>query len=399
MSDNKYLPPKGFRDIQPGDSLVRRKIINLASELALSFGFLPIETPTVEYKSVLMNKYGQEADKLIFDFQDRGGRWLALRYDQTVPLARYINRFRPKLPFKRYQIQPEFRAENPQKGRYREFTQIDFDIVGDSSFVSDVEILLLSALFFEKLGLNVIFYYNSRQLLYQMFATAGVPKPACSRTAQIIDKIDKIPATKVKQELNEKAGLKPEIISSLWRLLSQAKANQNMAKIIDLVGQLTKIKFEFSPFLVRGLDYYTDLIFEARFADSQSSLAGGGRYDQLIKQANQYLPAVGIAFGLDRIAEAIKVKNPPPEIIDIVVLVLDYGLFDYAFKVARFLRGQKKKVYLYPQTDKVLKKGLKYALSAGAKEVVFIGPDEKNGNYLTLKNLRTQKQKKLKLNQ
>ncbi len=399
MSDNKYLPPKGFRDIQPGDSLVRRKIINLASELALSFGFLPIETPTVEYKSVLMNKYGQEADKLIFDFQDRGGRWLALRYDQTVPLARYINRFRPKLPFKRYQIQPEFRAENPQKGRYREFTQIDFDIVGDSSFVSDVEILLLSALFFEKLGLNVIFYYNSRQLLYQMFDTAGVPEPAYSRTAQIIDKIDKIPATKVKQELNEKAGLKPEIISSLWRLLSQAKANQNMAKIIDLVGQLTKIKFEFSPFLVRGLDYYTDLIFEARFADSQSSLAGGGRYDQLIKQANQYLPAVGIAFGLDRIAEAIKVKNPPPEIIDIVVLVLDYGLFDYAFKVARFLRGQKKKVYLYPQTDKVLKKGLKYALSAGAKEVVFIGPDEKNGNYLTLKNLRTQKQKKLKLNQ
>ncbi|NOY14609.1 MAG: histidine--tRNA ligase [bacterium] len=398
MTDANYLPPKGFRDIAPDEALKRKQVIALASKLAQSFGFVPIETPTIEYKKTLMGKYGDEADRLIFDFTDRGGRQVALRYDQTVPLARYINRFRPKLPFKRFQIQPSFRAEKPQKGRYREFTQIDFDIVGDDSFISDAEILWLTAEFFQQLGLKVSIYYNSRQLLYQTLAKAKIDKDKFSTIAQTIDKLDKTAEDKVKQELAGK-GLTPQTIKVLWQQLKQVKPDSRLAKTIDIIKPLVDVSFIFSPFLVRGLDYYTGLIFEVKLDGLASSLGGGGRYNKLIRQANDYLPAVGIGIGLDRITDLLQAqKNYQVAQADIVILVLSDAVFGYAFQAAASLRKQGLKVFLYPKTDKVLKKGFKYAQAIKAPKVAFIGEDEKAGSYITIKDTKTNTQKKVKLN-
>ncbi len=397
MSSNNFLPPRGFRDIQSTEAQRRQEVIQIARQLAESFGFLPIETPTVEYRSILMGKYGQEADKLIFDFTDRGGRQVALRYDQTVPLARYVNRFRPALPFKRYQIQPSFRAEKPQKGRYREFVQIDFDIVGDASDISDAEILWLTAALFDKLGLSVTVYYNSRQLLYSLFQEAGVPQNEYLRVAQIIDKLDKIAVDEVQSQLQE-MGLRVSVIKKLWQLFKKARPTAELEKTIALVQPGVKAKFLFSPYLVRGLDYYTGLIFEVKTSNQNVSLAGGGRYDKLIRQGSDYLPAVGVGIGLDRLVEVLQEKEKKAADLEMVVLVLDEKVFDYAFKVVDILRRKGKKVLIYPDASKALKKGLKYALSLGAKEVIFLGPDEKKGKYLTLKNLATKEERKVEVN-
>ncbi len=396
MSNNNFLPPRGFRDIQPAEAQRRQEVIQTARQLAESFGFLPIETPTVEYRSTLMGKYGQEADKLIFDFTDRGGRQVALRYDQTVPLSRYVDRFRPALPFKRYQIQPSFRAEKPQKGRYREFIQIDFDIVGDASNISDAEILWLTAALFDKLGLSVTVYYNSRQLLYTLFREAGVPREEYLRVAQIIDKLDKIAVEEVQSQLQE-MGLKVSVIKKLWRLFKKAQPTAELEKAIALVHPRVKAKFQFSPYLVRGLDYYTGLIFEVKTSNQNVSLAGGGRYDKLIKQGSDYLPSVGVGIGLDRLVEVLQEKEKKAADLEMVILVLDEKVFDYAFQVADILRRKEKKVLVYPNASKALKKGLKYALSLGAKEVVFLGPDEKKGEYLTIKDLDKKSEKQIKL--
>ncbi len=399
MNQDTYLPPRGFRDITPEEAYIRYQVANLAANLAQSFGFVPIETPTVEYKSVLMGKYGEEADKLIFDFTDRGGRQVALRYDQTVPLARYINRFRPPLPFKRYQIQSSFRAEKPQKGRSREFTQIDFDIVGDDGFVSDAEILWLTANFFDALNLPVTIYYNSRQILYAIFNQSNVPQNLYLKTAQIIDKLDKLPKTRVTNQLSQ-AGLSNQTIQTLWTNLAQAKPDDNLNRTIKLITPYTKTNFAFEPFLVRGLDYYTGLIFEVKLKNAPGSLAGGGRYDRLIKQDNRYLPAVGVGIGLDRVVEVLKTTNRfLPLQIDAVILVLSDTVFDYAFQVANILRRKNKIVTFYPDSQKALKKGYKYAKNLNARQVIFIGPDEKNKSYVTIKDIKTNKQTQTPLNQ
>ena len=399
MNTTTYLPPRGFRDITPEEAYTRRQVINLAANLAQSFGFVPIETPTVEYKSILMGKYGEEADKLIFDFTDRGGRQVALRYDQTVPLARYINRFRPPLPFKRYQIQSSFRAEKPQKGRSREFTQIDFDIVGDDGFVSDAEILWLTANFFEALNLPVTIAYNSRQILYAIFNQSNIPKDLYLKTAQVIDKLDKLPKTQVQNQLG-RIGLSDQTINTLWANLSQAEPDDNLKRTIELIAPYTKTNFIFESFLVRGLDYYTGLIFEVKLTNAPGSLAGGGRYDQLIKQDNRYLPAVGVGIGLDRVVEVLKTTNRfSPLQIDAVILVLSDTVFDYAFQVANILRRKNKNITFYPNPQTALKKGYKYAKNLNAKQVIFIGPDEKNQSYITIKNIKTNKQTQIPLNQ
>ncbi len=398
MTKLNYLPPKGFRDIQPVKASVRQKIIKKAYDLALSFGFNLIETPTIEYRSVLMGKYGQEADKLIFNFTDRGGRQVALRYDQTVPLGRYVNRFRPKLPFKRCQIQPAFRAEKPQKGRYREFVQIDFDIVGDGSLASDAEILLMTAKLFDSLKLPTMIYFNSRPDLYALFRSVKLAKKDYARAAQIIDKLDKRSDIDVQQELKSQLNLTSGQVDDLWSAFNQAKPNSRLTQVLSLIGKLTQAKFIYSPFLARGLDYYTDLIFEAKADSGSTSVAGGGRYDKLIKQTGNYLPAVGVGIGLDRIVNLLQVSQSfQPEAVDSVVLILSDEVIDYAFWVADKLRQSNQKVFLYPPTNKIMVKGWKYAQEIKAKQVVFVGQDEKKGGYITIKRLDDKKQSQLKL--
>ncbi|KKU02651.1 MAG: Histidyl-tRNA synthetase, partial [Candidatus Amesbacteria bacterium GW2011_GWC2_45_19] len=265
---------------------------------------------TLEYAEVLLGKSGTEAEKLMYLFKDPGGRDVGLKYDLTVPLARVMTQY-PNLPkpFKRYQIQPAFRAENTQKGRYREFYQCDIDTVGTASPLADAEILAvisdsLTALGFKEFKIRI----NSRQIL---FGTTGD-----LNVLQSIDKLDKKSVDEVRDELKQK-NISGSEITNIFAKLETAQPNDNLRQIIDLAQKLGAKNIKFDARLVRGLDYYTGAIFETLVTEPKvGSITGGGRYDNLIKSlGGPDLPAVGTSFGLDRICDVIKELNLWPDAV------------------------------------------------------------------------------------
>jgi len=285
------VTPKGFRDIEPNLAKKRREAIAKISDVLEEFGFVPLETPTVEFAETLLGKYGEE-EKLIYQFSDRGGRDLALRYDLTVPLARFIANnlgVIEKGPFRRYQTGQVFRGENPQAGRYREFTQFDFDSVGSASLEEDAKVIAAIISSARKVGLN-----EAQLAINDRKNFEGLP----IEDVRAIDKIYKVGKENTKKELLD--------------FVEKTKPTEDLTKIFEILEKTYSLAegkdFFFDPTLARGLDYYTGVIFELKPTGKSEELTigGGGRYDNLIGMfAGKDIPAVGFSFGLDRLIELL----------------------------------------------------------------------------------------------
>ena len=302
--------PKGFKDFAPALAKRRREVTSKIVQVLEEFEFVPIETPTIEFADTLKGKYGEE-ERLIYEFEDRGGRKLALRYDLTVPLARYVATYNPPLPFRRYQIGQVFRGENPQKGRFREFTQLDFDSVGSDDPKEDATIIAATIKSLEVLGIKFFkVLINDRNIFYNlpkdpMFADKDIPS-----VVRIVDKLKKIGRDGVTDELAEKVtGGDISEAASILCTIEDSPPTDNLNAIFSALEDLgiDKQKYEFSPTLARGLDYYTGMIIEAEIEGyAGGSVGGGGRYDNLIGSfAKKDIPAVGFSFGLDRLLEIL----------------------------------------------------------------------------------------------
>jgi histidyl-tRNA synthetase len=384
---------KGFRDFLPQESRKRQFVINTLKDVFSSYGFEPLETPSLEYEEILTGKYGEEGDKLMYRFKDNGERNVAMRYDQTVPLSRVVAQYQNDLPFpfKRYQIQPVWRAENTQKGRFREFLQCDIDTVGTTSVFADAEILAIINDSFEALGFkDFTLLVNDRSIF------SDLPQKAIIS----IDKLKKIGSDAVKKEL-EAMGVRGEKLDEL----TNAKVPENLQEIMDAAEEfgVDKNRIQFEPTLARGLDYYTGIIIEVEVKDySVGSVGGGGRYDNLIGMfAGRQIPAVGFAFGFDRIVEAMNEQKLFPENLmstQLLVTIFSPSLLDNAIEACYKLRASGIATELYLDPNAKIEKQLKYADQKGITYAVIIGDEEAKGNNVILKNLKTRSQETLSLN-
>jgi len=348
---------KGFRDFLPKDAKKREYVINTLKKVFESYGFEPLETPSLEYEEILNGKYGEEGDKLMYKFKDNGDRNVALRYDQTVPLARVVAQYQNDLPmpFKRYQIQNVWRAENTQKGRYREFVQCDIDTVSSPSLKADAEIIACALECIKKLGFkNAKVLVNDRSIFNSI-------KPTY---ISAIDKLEKIGKESVVKEFIEKGMDKEEaekVIDSFDKAEPTETLNQ-LFKNLEEMGLEKNKDFVFKASLARGLDYYTGLIFEIVCDDyPYGSLAGGGRYDKLIGMfAGKQIPAVGVAFGFDRVMEAMEELGLFPAGLDVTKVLVTNTNEKKALQIAEELRKNEINTEVYLD-EKDLEKQLKYA--------------------------------------
>jgi len=401
----KLIEPRtlpGFRDFLPETLRIRKKVIAIFTEIFEKYGFQPLETPTLEYQDILLGKYGEEAEKMMYLFKDNGGRDVGLRYDLTVPTARILAQYTnlPK-PFKRYQVQSAWRAEKPQKGRYREFTQCDIDTFGTSSPLADAEIIAviqecLSGVSFSKFTIRI----NSRQVLFKTMEDAGVPKDKTLSAIQSIDKLDKKTANEVEKELIDK-GLRSGVIKEIFAGLKSAIPNDNLNQIFAYLEKfdVPKDSYKFDPILSRGLDYYTGSIFETAVTEPKiGSITGGGRYDDLIGQFNgQPTPAVGTTMGLDRTVDVIQELNLWPDLprcsTKVLVTIFSPELLNKSLEIDSLLYKNKINTEIYLDPEAKLDKQLKYADQKGIPFVLIIGPEEAAKNQVTIKNLATKSQK------
>jgi len=389
VSEVQVQTLKGFRDIPPEEALKRGRVVSLLKSVFKSYGFVPLETPTLEYAEILEGKYGSEADKLIYKFKDRGGRMVALRYDQTIPLARYVAQNRRSLvfPFKRYQIASVFRAEKPQAGRLREFTQIDIDTVGTSSTLADAEIVATTITALQLLGVP-----DFKVMINDRAIFGNLPLGAI----QTLDKLEKIGREATIAELDRKG-------FDGRKVLKEAAAKEPTAALKEIFRFLEQFGFdrklwEFDPLLARGLDYYTGAIFEVKISKQKTSLAGGGRYDNLIGIfLGEKIPATGISFGLDRLMAVVpeKTYRDIPFQPRVLVTVFSPELLNYSIRLFDQVQGQGIETELYLDPTAKLDKQLKYADRKGIPLVLIVGPEEARANRVTLKNLKERTQQTL----
>lgn len=399
MQNNNLQPLKGFRDFLPTEKR-RRDFVATAIKRAFErYGFEPLETPTLEYASLLLGKYGDEADKLVYSFTDRGERQVALRYDQTVPTARVLAQYRSELPkyFRRYQIQNVFRADKPQKQRYREFTQCDCDIFDSTSPLADAEILAVFSSVYQELGFReFVIEVNDRSSLtaaIEPFATEAVNTMSIIQT---IDKLDKQTKEEVTAELVTK-GLTQDAAADVLSSIAKQQPSAALQTIIDVAIALGVPKdwIKFNPALARGLDYYTGLIFEGKVNGFSGSVGAGGRYDKLIEQLSGVsIPAVGFGIGFDRTVEVATELNLLPENLNttkVLVTLFDETTQAESLKIATALRNNNVPTEVYPTLDK-LGKQFKYADQKGIPYVIIIGSDELSQGKVTLKNMQSGEQ-------
>jgi len=388
---------KGFRDFLPEQKRVRDWVKNTITKAFQIHGFEPIETPTLEYAELLLGKYGSEADKMVYTFEDRGKRKVGMRYDQTMPTARVLAQYSHTLPkyFRRYQIQNVFRAENTQKGRYREFTQCDCDLFGSTSPLADAEILSVFYATYKALGLDITIRINDRTSLFEAIKPFETADVSVFSIIQSIDKLDKLSQDDVMKELEEK-GLEIENTTAVVNTVNRIPLSKNCQEIMGYAMDLgvPEEALEFVPSLARGLDYYTGLIFEGVIPEiSGGSVGGGGRYDNLIKQlGGPELSAAGFAIGFDRTIEALEELNLLPSFEStarVLVTVFNPECIEASTGIARDLRAQGIATELYPHTKDALGKQIKYANDKKVPYVIVIGPDEVKKEIITLKNMRT----------
>ncbi len=394
--NNKIEPRllKGFRDYGPMEQLTRQQVFTKIQSVFERFGFLPLSTPVLEYKDILMGKYGED-EKLVYSFKDKGDREVAMRYDLTVPLARYVaqNQGQLTLPFKRYQIAPVWRADNPQKGRLREFYQCDVDAVGTDSILSDVDVIACLCSALEAVGVK---NYRVRLNDRSVFKDFSVD------TIRAIDKIDKIGLDGIVKEMQD-AGISDDEIARAKELVGgNGAAPENVKKIIELLSNYgLQGKVEFDASIARGLDYYTGTVFEIFLDDAKDfgSVCSGGRYDGLVDQfSDKPLPAVGGSIGVDRLLQALEEMGALSLVQPIKALILNQNenLQKEYLKFASELRAQGVNVEFYYETTK-LDKQFKYAESKGIPFAVIIGEEEAKSGKAQLKNLETREQNELSL--
>ena len=414
---------KGMRDFLPQRMILRNYVTDQLRKVFERYGFEPLQTPAVEYAETLEGKYGEEADKLIYKFEDRGGRDVGLRYDLTVPLSRIVAMY-PDLPkpFKRYQIAPVWRAERPQKSRYREFYQCDVDIVGCNSMVADAEVVTIAYESLRQLGFKAFrILINNRKILHAMSELAGISADQVAGVWRAVDKWDKIGRDGVRGDLSE-MGLADETIERLFALLG---TNGSPAEVLQAIGEkvagvpageagvrelrdlvsfltLAEVPSEFYQIdlhMVRGLDYYTGPIFEIVVDEPKiGSLSGGGRYDHLIGLlGGAESPAVGLSLGLERLIDVIdELGMAPAEIrstvTTVLVTVFDRERQSASLSVASNLRAAQINCEVYLGSEKLATQ-LRYANKKNIPLAVILGPDEVERGQVVLKNLLTGDQK------
>ncbi len=421
--------PKGTRDFGQIEMARRNYIFNTIKSVFSLYGFQQIETPAMENLSTLMGKYGEEGDKLLFLIQNSGEKAAlapekGLRYDLTVPFARYVVQHREEIsfPFKRFQIQPVWRADRPQKGRYREFYQCDVDVIGSDSLIGELELIQIVEEVYRRLGIRVCLHINNRKILAGIAEVIGAPDKIVDITVAI-DKLDKIGVEAVNEELKER-GLSYEAVAALQPLLNLSgtsaeklealkdilanseiglKGVAEMEEVFDLIEATgVKLNIELDLCLARGLNYYTGAIFEVKALDAQiGSITGGGRYDNLTGIFG--LPGVsgvGISFGADRIYDVLtELDLFPKELLSATqALFATFGNEElyYALRWAKELRAQNIAVEVYPEPTK-MKKQMGYADAKQIPFVAIVGGDEMAQNKVMLKNMTTGEQKLVEL--
>src|SRR3989338_8669859 len=387
---------KGFRDFLPEDAMKRQYAIDIIRKTFELYGFEPIETPAIEYLEVFTGNIGED-EKLFYKFTDTGGRKVALRYDQTVPTCILIAQYPDKitLPFKRYQIQTVWRAEKPQKGRYREFLQCDADIFGVDDRSADAETIALSVDIFKNLGFKKPLAIINDRDLYQ-----GIPYKAITA----IDKLEKIGEEGVIAELLKK-GFKQEDAQIFIQKSKNYQPNENLKKVFRFLdGYGMNDNYQFSPTLARSFSYSNGTIWEITVEDFKSgSLLGGERFDSVVSRfSDKRVPGVGFAVGFDRTILAMDELNLFPDLTSntkVLVTVFNNDLLPYSQKITKILREKQINADLYPDPSDKLNQQLKYADDKNIPYVVIAGPDEVKNNKVTLKNMTDNKQQTVKMDE
>ena len=452
MAAQKPSIPKGTRDFGPAEMVGRNYIFNTVKDVFRKYGYQCIETPSIENLGTLLGKYGDEGDKLLFkvlnsgdafsgiDFdsfrtQDETGNSRmnsnalslkvcekGLRYDLTVPFARFVVQHQNEItfPFKRYQIQPVWRADRPQKGRYREFYQCDVDVIGSKSLLNELELVQIVDEVFGRMGINVTVKINNRKILAGLAEVCGQSDKMVDITVAI-DKIDKIGLDAVKEELREKGltenaigiiepvltleGTNDEKIARIGEILAASetgmKGVEEIRTLFNLIaGASIRQEVEIDLSLARGLNYYTGAIFEVKARDFQiGSICGGGRYDDLTGIFGlPNMSGVGISFGADRIYDVLCGLNLFPENVAGTAAVLFTNMGEaetaYTLPIAASLRAQGIACEVYPDNTK-LRKQFEYADRKGIPYLAIVGGDEVAEGVVTLKNLATGEQRKV----
>lgn len=436
MTVTKPSIPKGTRDFSPEEMVKRNYIFDTIRQVYAAYGFEQIETPAMENLSTLMGKYGDEGDKLLFKIQNSGDYFSGitdeelisrnavrlaskfcekgLRYDLTVPFARYVvlHRAELQMPFKRFQIQPVWRADRPQKGRYREFYQCDADIVGSDSLLNEVELMQIIDDVFSRFGVRVCIKINNRKILSGLAEVIGEADKIVDITVAI-DKLDKIGLDNVNAELADK-GIKPEAIEKLRPIIELRGTNQEKINVINhflansevglkgveetkfILSALDKLdiknQVDFDLTLARGLNYYTGAIFEVKALDVQiGSITGGGRYDNLTGVFGMPgLSGVGISFGADRIFDVLNQLDlyPKKSINGTQLLFVNFGDNEasYILPILAKVRKVGVRAEIYPDSSKI-KKQMSYANAKHIPYVALIGEDEMANGKIMLKDM------------
>lgn len=450
----KPSTPKGTRDFSPQEMLRRKYIFSTIEKVFQTYGFLPLETPAMENLSTLTGKYGEEGDRLIFKVLNSGDAWKsvspevraalgkdeevhpgklaaelsekALRYDLTVPFARYVVQHQNEIafPFKRYQVQPVWRADRPQKGRYREFYQCDADVIGSKSLLNEIELVQLVDDVFTALNLQVTVKINHRKVLSAIAEISGQPNKVVDMVTAI-DKLDKIGQEKVEEEMRARGITETALatIAPLFRLsgtwpeqkkkledwlggVTLAKEGlKGLSTVFDAVGTLKNATLEFDPTLARGLDYYTGAIFEVKSNEGSmpGSICGGGRYDDLTGIFGlKDMSGVGISFGADRIYDVLLETNKFPAQLgqSTRLLFANFGEAEalHCLKLLRQMRDAGIAAELYPDAVKMAKQ-FKYADDKGIPFVAIIGENEMKKGLVTVKDMKSSEQKAVKVDE
>ena len=434
--------PKGTRDFSPEEMMRRTYIFDTIKSVFRLFGYAPLETPSMENLSTLLGKYGDEGDKLLFKILNSGdyGAKLSedelrqaskisekgLRYDLTVPFARYVVQHQNEIvfPFKRYQIQPVWRADRPQKGRYREFYQCDVDVIGSKSLLSEVELVDIVARVFAKLGISVTLKMNNRKILFGIAESIGHADKMIDITVAI-DKLDKIGLDNVKSELRER-GIDDEAINKLQPILELSGTNaEKLSKLSEVIGSsetgmlgieemrtifdhIERLGIALTPeldlSLARGLNYYTGAIFEVKANDfAIGSISGGGRYDDLTGIFGMPgMSGVGISFGADRIYDVLTQLDlyPAETNSGARILFINFGAKEAAhcLQLAAAIRKAGISAEVYPDSVK-MKKQMSYANAHHVPFVALVGETEMAEGKVALKNMETGEQQNLTIDE
>ena len=419
-------PPGGTRDFLPDDVRRREHVVGTVRRVYEQYGYEPLETPAFENIETLLGKYGEEGNRLIFKILRRGEQAgtgeadLALRYDLTVPLARVVAQYQNELPrfFKRYQIQPVWRADRPARGRFREFYQCDIDAIGSTSQIVEAEQLGAVSEILIRLGFeDFVIRLNHRRVLSGLLESSGIPAERHADALVALDKLDKLGeegavADMVGRGIDRDAalrGLKLAAQPSLDVHRAALEGLQNAAPHLGAVDQLNEIielskqtpaagRIRFDPSLARGLSYYTGAIMEIAVPDLAGSLGGGGRYDNLVGMfLGRDVPACGFSLGLERLIVVMTERNMFPAkvsrgAVDVMIAVLDENLRSDALALAAELRAEKLRVDIYPDAGSKVDKPLKYASGRNVPVLAIVGEDERARGEVAVRDLQTRQQ-------